>query len=57
MEMQKLLAEINALAKKKKEEGLNEAEQKRQKEQLDKLREQARKRLTQVANALEKLDD
>ena len=32
-------------------------EQKRQKEQLDKLREQARKRLTQVANALEKLDD
>ena len=32
-------------------------EQKRQKEQLDKLREQARKRLTQVANVLEKLDD
>ena len=34
MEMQKLLAEINALAKKKKEEGLNEAEQKRQKEHV-----------------------
>ena len=32
MEMQELIAEINALAKKKKEEGLTDAEQKRQKE-------------------------
>ena len=32
MEMQELLAQINALAKKKREEGLTDEEQKRQKE-------------------------
>ena len=32
MDMQELIAEINALAKKKKEEGLTDSEQKRQKE-------------------------
>ena len=52
MEMQELLAEINALAKKKKEAGLTEEEQKRQKKlyeiYLRGFREQMRARLDNV---------
>lgn len=52
METQELLNEINALAKKKREEGLTEAEQKRQKElyaiYLKGFREQFRERLDNV---------
>ena len=52
MEMQELLGEINALAKKKKPEGLTEAEQKRQKElyaiYLKGFREQVKERLDNV---------
>ena len=52
MEMQELIAEINVLAKKKKEEGLTEEEQKRQKElyqiYLKGFREQFRERLDNV---------
>ena len=52
MEMQELLTEINALAKKKKTEGLSEAEQKRQKElysiYLKGVREQFKERLDNV---------
>ena len=52
MEMQELLAEINALAKKKKTEGLTEDETKRQKElyaiYLKGFREQVRERLENV---------
>lgn len=52
MEMHELLGEINALAKKKKEVGLTEAEQKRQKElyavYLKGFREQVKERLDNV---------
>ena len=52
MEMQELLNEINALAKKKREEGLTEEEQKRQKElyaiYLKGFRQQVRARLDNV---------
>lgn len=52
MDYQELLAEINALAKKKREEGLTDAEQKRQKElyavYLKGFREQMRERLDNV---------
>lgn len=52
MDMQELIAEINALAKKKREEGLNEEEQKRQKElyaiYLKGFRQQVRQRLDNV---------
>ena len=52
MQTQELLNEINALAKKKREEGLSEAEQKRQKElyaiYLKGFREQFRERLDNV---------
>ena len=52
MEMQELLSEINALAKKKKTEGLTETEQKRQKElyaiYLKGFREQMKERLDNV---------
>lgn len=52
MEMQELIAEINALAKKKKEEGLTEEEQKRQKElyavYLKGFRAQMKQRLDNV---------
>ena len=52
MEMQELLDEINALAKKKKTEGLTEDETKRQKElyaiYLKGFREQVRERLENV---------
>lgn len=52
MEMQELLGEINALAKKKREEGLTEEEQKRQKElyeiYLKGFRKQMKARLDNV---------
>ena len=52
MEYQDLLKEINALAKKKREEGLTDEEQKRQKElyaiYLKGFREQVRQRLDNV---------
>ena len=52
MDMQELIAEINALAKKKREEGLNEEEQKHQKElyaiYLKGFRQQVRQRLDNV---------
>ena len=52
MDYQKLIKEINALAKKKREEGLTDAEQKRQKElyaiYLKGFREQFRERLDNV---------
>ena len=52
MEMQELLSEINALAKKKKEEGLTDEEQKRQKElyeiYLKGFRKQVKERLDNV---------
>lgn len=52
MEMQELLSEINALAKKKREEGLTDAETKRQKElysiYLKGFREQVKERLDNV---------
>lgn len=52
MEMQELLSEINALAKKKREEGLTDEEQKRQKElyaiYLKGFRQQVRQRLDNV---------
>ena len=52
MEMQELIAQINALAKKKKEEGLTDAEQKRQKElyaiYLKGFRAQMKQRLDNV---------
>lgn len=52
MDYQELLQEINALAKKKREEGLTEDEQKRQKElyavYLKGFREQVRQRLDNV---------
>ena len=52
MEMKELIAEINVLAKKKKTQGLTEAEQKRQKElyaiYLKSFREQFRQRLDNV---------
>ena len=52
MEFDELIKEINALAKKKREEGLSEDEQKRQKElyaiYLKGFREQVRQRLDNV---------
>ena len=52
MEFQELLQEINALAKKKREEGLTEEEQKRQKElyavYLQGFRKQVKERLDNV---------
>ena len=52
MDMQELIAEINVLAKKKKEEGLTESEQKRQKElyaiYLKGFRAQMKQRLDNV---------
>ena len=52
MEMQELIAEINALAKKKKAQGLTDEEQKRQKElyaiYLKGFREQFKQRLDNV---------
>ena len=52
MDMQELIAEINALARKKREEGLTEEEQKRQKElyaiYLKGFRQQVRQRLDNV---------
>ena len=52
MDMQELIAEINALARKKREEGLTEEEQKRRKElyaiYLKGFRQQVRQRLDNV---------